>query len=187
MMAGVSRDSINSSAPSNLNSIHPQNLPSSWRPTNMSEFNCWDRSPEGTHPVILLGPGLNPDLLPCPQPNHPSNTDTASANDSGKRKRGAPSGKTSSIGGFGPLPGDAEASSSSQLPPPFTSSGRRNAASDVWAFARPLISTETPPEDRWPVFSGLHNTSKPKTPWFGCTLCSEFGCLIRPSAFGHFN
>ena len=175
---------------SNLSNVYPQlrnphlapppHYPSSWRPTTLSEFNNWNQSPQGMFPSTLIGPGSNPNLLPShPQPRQPG---AASTNNSRRRKRGAPSGETSSVGGFGPLsPGNTgtEASSSSpSLPPLGTLGGRRNGASDVWAFARPLASTEPPPEDQWPTSLEPYETTKPKTPWFGCKFCSEFGYVV---------
>lgn len=134
-------------------------------------------------PLTLIGPGLNPDPLPHPQPIPPSNANV-SGNSLGKRKRTTPSIETPSVGGFGPLsPADTttETPSPSPSPPPFTPKGRRNAASDVWAFVRPLATAEELPMDQW-LTSELHEISRPTTPWFGCKLCSEFGYVVFPSA-----
>jgi len=101
-----------------------------------------------------------------------------------KRKRATPSTKTPSVGGFGPLsPGETATETSSPTPSPlpsrFTSGNRRNGATDVWPFACPLNSADEPPADCWPTEPISHAT-KPKTPWFGCKLCSEFRCAIYP-------
>lgn len=164
----------------------PQHQPPSQRPTTLNEFISWNQSPQGLYPSTLIGPGLNPDLLPCPQPQPPSNTRVASTDNSRKRKRNTSPGETSSIGGFGPpSPGDnaADARPPSPSPPPLTSKARRNAASDVWAFARPLTSDDAPPNDEWPTSSEPHSINKLKTPWIGCKLCTEFGCVIHLPAY----
>jgi hypothetical protein len=174
---------------SNLNHIHPHlrnpRLPppshysSSWQPKTVDEFHRWNQSPQGMFPLTPIGPGQNSKPLTRPLPG--SRLDATSTDNPGKRKRSAPSGDASSVGGFGPAP------STEPGPPPQSSPtpvGRRNAASDVWAFVRPLTSTEPPPEDQWPTSSASHNTTKPKTPWFGCNLCSEFGCVPCPSVRG---
>lgn len=183
MMARVS-----SYPSSNLNNIHPQPhdphhppplYPPSWRPTTVEEFSDWNRSSQGTLSSTLVGPGLNPDLLPRSRPENPPNNSMASAKNPGKRKRDAPLGETSSVGGFGPSPRDATTEAcppGPPLPPLLPSSGnRRNAADDVWAFMRPLASAETLPEEQWPMSSEPHDTNKPKSSWVVCILCSEFG------------
>lgn len=174
---------------SNLGSIHshlhnhhfplPQHHPPSQRPTTLNEFITWNHSPQGMYPSTLIGPGLNPSLLPQPQPQPLSNAAAASTDNPRKRKHNTPSGETSSIGGFGPLPSGGngtEARSPSLSPSPSALSCRRNAAIDAWAFARPLMSDETPPDDQWPMSSEQYGPHKPRTPWFGCKLCSDFGC-----------
>jgi hypothetical protein len=175
------QESLSNLAHSHLRDHHLPPLPyfpPSQRPTTINEFNHWSQSSQGIFPSTLIGPGLNPGLLPHPQPRHPPSAGMASTNNSRKRKRNDSTGETSLVGGFGPpSSGDdaTEVGSTSSSPPARISSGRRNAAFDVWAFARPLMSVETPPEDQWLTSSEPRGTSKPKTPWFGCTLCSEFG------------
>ena len=170
--------------------LHEPHLPpcysSSWRPETIQEFNSWNVSSQGVFPSTLVGPGRNPDPLPHPQPHprpqHPLNTSTTPANNPGKRKRTTPPGEAGPLSGFGPLPSAREATTETQSsgpsPPPFTPYRRRNAASDVWAFARPLSSSEKPPADQWPASPESDHTSKPKTPWFGCKLCTKFGYRI---------
>jgi len=210
-MAGAPPHPIHPSTSPNLN-IHPQlrhprippptQYPSNWRPANFDEYNEWNHSPLGLFPSVLIGPGLNPDPLPRPQSERPPNTGVASTNNtgaasadntnvtptnnSGKRRHNNQSGETSSVGGFGPSPGDTtmEASSQGPSPPAFTPSARSNGASDVWVFARPLTSADAPPEDQWSTSSEPHNANRPQTVWFGCILCTEYGCAIRLLALG---
>jgi hypothetical protein len=167
---------------------HPH--PPSWRPATIDEFNGWNQSPQGTFPSTLIGPGLNPDLLPRPQPAHQSNTGASSTGNTEKRKQSAPSAKNSPVGGFGPSsPNDMTMGVSSLCQstlPLFPSTGRRNAASDVWAFARPLVSAEPLPDDHRLTPLEPCDASKPKTGWFCCTLCSEFGCVTYPQSCGGF-
>ena len=170
---------------SNIGNTHPQSnnphfppIPQhpDWRPTNIHEFNTWNTSPEGIFPSTPIDPGQNPNpSLPQSQP-HPTRT-TSNAR---KRKRANPPSprETPSVGGYGPLaPGESTTGTNSlnPSPPPFTRSGRRNGAYDVWAFASPLMCNKEPPVDQWPTSLDPRLTTKPKSPWFGCRLCSEFG------------
>ena len=168
----------------------PPHYPSTWRPASVDEFNTWNTSSQGIFPSVLIGPGQNPDLLPRPQRRRTSHAGAAPTNNSGKRKRTAPSPReTSSVGGFGPLsPGDTAMGMSPLGPtlPPPTSDSRRNGAHDVWAFARPLDSDEERPMDQWPTSLEPHLTSKPKSLWFGCKLCTQYGYGIVASAFHGF-
>lgn len=178
---------------SNLTNVHPQlhdprlppHYPSSWRPRTIEEYNRWSISPQGMFPLTLVGSGQNPDPLPHPQPRHPPNSGTTPAGNLGGQKRTTRLGETSSFGGFGPVPSPREAAtetdSQSPPPPPFSSYYRRNGASDVWAFAHPLDSSDKPPVDQWPMSPEPNRTSKPKAPWFGCKLCAKFGCGVSPS------
>lgn len=166
---------------------HPQYYASDWRPTNMDQFNAWNASPQGIFPLTLIGPGQNPDqhLPPHPQPRHP--THVANTNH-GKRKRTTPgSVQTSSIGGYGPLsPGETTTDTSlpSPSPPPSTSRNNHSTTHNVWAFAQPLTSNDETCADQWPTSMEPYLTGKPRTPWFGCKLCSRFGCVIYLSTFG---
>jgi len=91
-MAGAPPHPIHPSTSPNLN-IHPQlrhprippptQYPSNWRPANFDEYNEWNHSPLGLFPSVLIGPGLNPDPLPRPQPERPPNTGVASTNNTG--------------------------------------------------------------------------------------------------------
>ena len=157
-----------------------------WRPANYAEFNTWDVSTQGMFPSTPVGPGQNSGQPSHPQRGPPSNSGAVPTSNPRKRKRTTPSNRSSSsVGGFGPLPpGETatEPSSPTPFPPPLTSGGRLNGAADVWAFARPLASTITPPMDEWPTSSEPILVTKPKTPRFGCKLCSEFGCVISLSA-----
>ena len=185
---------------SNLDNAHPHlrepRLPpqphcgaSGWRPATIDEFNTWNASPQGMFPLTLIGPGQNPnqDLLPRRQPRHPAHT-TNNTN-LGKRKRATASPvETSSVGGYGPLsPGETttetatEMNSPSPSPPPYFP---RNTAYDLWPFARPLESNDELPLDQWPTSVEPHLMRKPKSPWFGCKLCSQFGYAISLSTFG---
>ena len=159
-----------------------------WRPMTIDEYNGWNTSSQGMSPSTLIGPGHNPGPLPPtplphPQTRHPTRTTTASTKNPHPRKRRrvtpSGSGETSSVGGYGPTPPGAattETGSPHPSPLPFSpSSARRNAAHDVWAFARPLTCKEEPAE--WPAPTGPLKR-KPRSQWFGCTLCSQFGYVI---------
>lgn len=179
---------------SNLSDIHTQphgnpfpslpQYPPSWRPANLDEFSSWDMSHRGMFPLTPVGPGQDPDRPPHPQPAPPPNPGVAATSNPRKRKRTTPPNTTSSVGGFGPLsPGGTTTGSPTPSPPPPTPDGRRNGASDVWAFARPLTSTDEPPADQWPTPSEPTRATKPKTLWFGCKLCSDPGCVVYVSVF----
>lgn len=156
--------------PPHLHNSHfpPPQYPLPWQPTTINDSNRWNQSPQGIFPSTLVGPGLIP------------------TGNSGKRKRATPLGGASSVGGFGPLPPNntvAEGNPSPGWPPPlFNLHGRRNAASDVWAFAHPLTSINPPPENQQLMPLEPRDANKPKTPWFGCMLCFKFGCVICPMA-----
>jgi hypothetical protein len=158
---------------SNLNNYHlplsPQ-YPPPWQLPTANGSSSWDQAPQDS---TLVGPDPG---QPWIQPNRPP----VSIGNIGKRKRGTLSGGASSVGGFGPLPsGDTttEASFTSEPLPQPTRSSRRNAASNVWAFAQPLNSFEPLLEDQQLTSLEPINTSKPNTPWFGCKLCPDLGCV----------
>jgi hypothetical protein len=164
---------------------------SDWRPTAVEKFDAWNASPQAMFPSTpLIGPGHNPNLLPRLEPRHPTHVDGVSANDAnlGKRKRttqlGSVENSTSSVGGYGPIsPGEApmETDTLKPSPPSLSFKRHRNVAYDVWAFAQPLISNEEPPPDQWPMSREQYLTEKPKSPWFGCKLCSQFGYVYTLS------
>ena len=133
----------------NPHSPLPSHYPLSCQPTDLNEFNYSNQPSQRIFPLALVGPGPDLNPLPHPQPQHQFDTGAASTSNHGKRRRN--------------LPGENH---------------RRNAAYDVWAFVRPLASAEPPPEGQWPTPPSPHITSKPKTRWFGCVLCSEFGWVI---------
>lgn len=182
----------------------PPVYPPGWRPKSISEFNVWNVSRQGTFPSVLVGPGQNPDPLPHSEPRHPFHTGATPTNpfhagatptNPGKRKRAAPippapipptpipPGVPSSVGGYGPLPpGETVMGPSPPGPPPPGSHPRRNGAYDVWAFARPLGSNDILPASQWPASLESHLTSKPKSTWFGCILCTQFGYVFVPAS-----
>ena len=201
MMAGAPPHPVCPSTLSNLNDVHMQphnphfslpQQPSYWRPVNANEYDDRNQPPQGVFPSTLVGPGLNPDLLPHPQPERPPNTDVASANHASAASAdntGMPPTKRRKLNVLsGPLPGDTsmEASSQNPSPPLFTPSAHRSAASDVWVFTRPLTSAEEPPSDQWQTSPEPHDANKPQAAWFGCILCTKFGCAIRLSACRDF-
>jgi hypothetical protein len=176
---------------SNLDNIHPQlhdphfhpspHHSSSWRPRTHDECHSWNTSPQGMFPSTLVGPGQNPNQLPHPQPRCPPNAGVTSGNGLGKRKRTTLPAEPSSFGGFEPIsPGETTSDMSflSPSPPPLASHHRVNAASDLWAFAHPLTSTEKPSVDERPTYLEPNLKGKPKTVWFGCKLCSKSGYAI---------
>ena len=178
---------------SNLSNTHPHlhepylapqpHRAPDWRPATINEFNAWNTSPQGMFSSALIGPGQNPDQDPSPHPHPQQSSCTTSHVSLGKWKWTTPSGlgMTPSVGGYGPQSPEGTTTDTSSLspsPPPFTSDGPRNAAHDVWVFARPLESDEQLPADQWPTSTEPRLTKKPKTPWFGCKLCSQFGCAI---------
>lgn len=107
-----------------------------------------------------------------------------------KRKRATPSSvEAPPVGGYGPLsPREitTDTGSLSPSPPPPTYKSCCNTTRNVWAFAQPLESGDEPPTDQWPISMEPHLTTKPKTRWVGCKLCSQFGCAIHLSTFGSF-
>ena len=177
---------------SNLSNIYPHphgsHLPpqvhraSDRPPATIDESGTWNAPSQGVSST-LIGPGQNPDQgpRPCTQPRH--HTGAANNADVRKRKRTTlGSVETSLVGGFGPQsPGETvtETGSLSPSSPPFArNAGRRSTTCNVWAFACPLVSGDVPPANQWPTSTGLRLTGKPNTPWFGCTLCFQFGCVI---------
>ena len=163
----------------------PSHQSSDWRPQTIDEFNAWNASPQGMFPSSLISPGHNPDQLPHPESRHPACAERAPADNANPRKRKQTTKLGSSVGGYGPMSPETstETGPLNPSPPQSNSKQRRNAAYDVWAFARPLVSDEEPPTDQWPTSSEQHLTEKPKTAWFGCKLCSQFGYTIYLSAW----
>lgn len=172
----------------NLQDVHSYHASNShspahgWRPTTIDEFNAWNTSPQGIFPTTLVGPGHNPDPLPHLQPRHPVPSGGVSDRNtvnSRKRKRTTPPNPAEAppVGGYGPIsPADTSSEPSSPTPsPPSLSSSRQHgrAACNVWAFAHPLESGQEPPVDQWPTPLVSYLTKKPKSPWFGCRLCSQ--------------
>ena len=174
-----------------LNNVYPRvhNLDTHFlpQPHHAPEWQpaTWDASSQRRFPPTPVDLGCSPDHGPPPHAQPRPHIHTANDTNVRKRKRTTPSSvEASSIGRYSPLsPRETVMGTDSRGPSPPPCDGPRNATCNVWAFAQPLESGDEPPTDRWPTSMEPHLMRKPKAPWVGCKLCSQFGYVIHLSIF----